>query len=68
MIAFSKLQMPNDAEASIQAAVNAASEHGKVGIVGYCFGGLLTCSPRASSTALRPPRHTTGAAWPDRRT
>lgn len=26
----------------IQAAINAASVHGKVGIVGYCWGGLLT--------------------------
>jgi carboxymethylenebutenolidase len=26
----------------IQAAINAASAHGKVGIVGYCWGGLLT--------------------------
>lgn len=26
----------------IQAAVNAAADHGKVGIVGYCWGGLLT--------------------------
>ena len=40
-IAFSKLQMPNTL-GDIQAAVSAASEHGKVGVVGYCFGGLLT--------------------------
>ncbi len=26
----------------VQAAINAASAHGKVGIVGYCWGGLLT--------------------------
>ena len=26
----------------IQAAIEAASVHGKVGVVGYCFGGLLT--------------------------
>ncbi|MDG2276561.1 MAG: dienelactone hydrolase family protein [Pseudomonadales bacterium] len=26
----------------VQTVINAASSHGKVGIVGYCFGGLLT--------------------------
>ena len=28
--------------ADVQAAINAAQAHGKVGVVGYCFGGLLT--------------------------
>ncbi len=40
-LAFQKLQMPNTL-ADIQAAIDAASIHGKVGVVGYCFGGLLT--------------------------
>ena len=40
-IAFQKLDHAialND----VQAAIDAASAHGKVGVVGYCFGGLLT--------------------------
>ena len=36
----------------IQAAVNAASAHGKVGIVGYCWGGLLTWRSACSLTGL----------------
>ena len=40
-IAFQDLARA-DALADIQAAVDAASAHGKVGVVGYCFGGLLT--------------------------
>ena len=40
-LAFQKLQMPNTL-ADIQAAIDHASAHGKVGVVGYCFGGLLT--------------------------
>lgn len=28
--------------ADVQAVVNTAAEHGQVGVVGYCFGGLLT--------------------------
>ena len=40
-LAFQKLQMPNTL-ADIQAAIDHASTHGKVGVVGYCFGGLLT--------------------------
>lgn len=40
-IAFEKLQMPNTL-ADLQAAINHASQYGRVGVVGYCFGGLLT--------------------------
>ena len=40
-LAFQKLQMPNTL-ADIQAAIDHASAHGSVGVVGYCFGGLLT--------------------------
>ncbi|MXW49472.1 MAG: dienelactone hydrolase family protein [Gammaproteobacteria bacterium] len=40
-LAFQKLQMPNTL-ADIQAAIDHASAHGRVGVVGYCFGGLLT--------------------------
>lgn len=28
--------------ADVQSAINKAAEHGKVGVVGYCFGGLMT--------------------------
>ncbi len=40
-LAFQKLQMQNTL-ADLQAAVHLASQHGKAGVVGYCFGGLLT--------------------------
>lgn len=40
-IAFQKLDM-NNTLADIQAAINCANEYGNVGVVGYCFGGLLT--------------------------
>lgn len=40
-IAFQKLDR-SLALQDIQAAIDAASVHGKVGVVGYCFGGLLT--------------------------
>ena len=39
-IALQKLQMPNTL-ADLQAAVDCAATHGRVGVVGYCFGGLL---------------------------
>ena len=40
-LAFQKLQR-EDALRDLQAAIEAASVHGKVGVVGYCFGGLMT--------------------------
>lgn len=40
-IAFQKLDRKLALQ-DIQAAIEAASVHGKVGVVGYCFGGLLT--------------------------
>jgi len=40
-IAFQKLDHES-ALKDLQAAIDAASAHGKVGVVGYCFGGLLT--------------------------
>jgi len=40
-IAFQKLDREQTLK-DLQAAVDAASVHGKVGVVGYCFGGLLT--------------------------
>lgn len=40
-LAFSKLDMANTLQ-DVQAAIDMASSHGKVGVVGYCFGGLLT--------------------------
>ena len=39
-LAFQKLQMP-DTLADLQAALGHASQHGRTGVVGYCFGGLL---------------------------
>ena len=39
-IAFQKLQMPNTL-ADLQAAAEHLAQYGKVGAVGYCFGGLL---------------------------
>ncbi len=40
-LAFQKLDHAK-ALGDIQTAINAAAEHGKVGVVGYCFGGLMT--------------------------
>jgi carboxymethylenebutenolidase len=40
-LAFQKLDRPLALQ-DIQATIEAASVHGKVGVVGYCFGGLLT--------------------------
>ena len=40
-LAFNKLQMPQTL-ADLQVAIDHAAGFGKVGVVGYCFGGLLT--------------------------
>ncbi|MEQ8663913.1 MAG: dienelactone hydrolase family protein, partial [Gammaproteobacteria bacterium] len=40
-IAFQDLALA-DTLKDIQAAIDAMAAHGKVGVVGYCFGGLLT--------------------------
>ena len=40
-LAFQKLDHAQ-ALADLQTAIDAAAAHGKVGVVGYCFGGLLT--------------------------
>ena len=40
-LAFEKLQMPQTL-ADLQSVVDYAGEQGSVGVVGYCFGGLLT--------------------------
>jgi carboxymethylenebutenolidase len=40
-LAFQQLDMQQTL-ADLQVAVNEAGKHGKVGVVGYCFGGLLT--------------------------
>ena len=40
-LAFQKLDMAQTL-ADLQATIQLAAQHGKVGVVGYCFGGLLT--------------------------
>ncbi|MCB1746080.1 MAG: dienelactone hydrolase family protein [Gammaproteobacteria bacterium] len=40
-IAFQDLRL-EDTLKDLQAAIDAVAAHGKVGVVGYCFGGLLT--------------------------
>ncbi|XOV81621.1 MAG: dienelactone hydrolase family protein [bacterium] len=40
-LAFQKLDMQQTL-ADLQVAISEAGKHGKVGVVGYCFGGLLT--------------------------
>jgi carboxymethylenebutenolidase len=40
-LAFNKLDRAKTLQ-DLQAAIESASTHGKVGVVGYCFGGLLT--------------------------
>lgn len=51
-IARGKLEMENTLR-DLQAAIDHAATAGKVGVVGYCFGGLLTwlCAGRASGVA-----------------
>ena len=51
-IARGKLQMP-DTLSDVQAAIDYLSKDGKVGVVGYCFGGLLTwlCAAGANNIA-----------------
>ena len=40
-LAFQKLDMAQTL-ADLQTTIDVAAQHGKVGVVGYCFGGLLT--------------------------
>ncbi|MFV8819358.1 dienelactone hydrolase family protein [Haliea sp. E17] len=40
-LAFNQLDMPTTL-GDLQTAIDHAASHGKVGVVGYCFGGLLT--------------------------
>ena len=40
-LAFEQLKL-EDALQDLQATINEAAKHGKVAVVGYCFGGLLT--------------------------
>jgi len=40
-LAFNKIDMGNTLK-DLQATIGVAAKHGKVGVVGYCFGGLLT--------------------------
>ncbi|MEL0137165.1 MAG: dienelactone hydrolase family protein [Halieaceae bacterium] len=40
-LAFQKLDM-SQTLADLQTSIHRAAQHGKVGVVGYCFGGLLT--------------------------
>lgn len=51
-LAFSKLNMSNTL-ADLQAGIDHLAGTGKVGVVGYCFGGLLTwlCAAKASNVA-----------------
>ncbi len=50
-IARGKLK-PENTLADIQSAINYLSAKGKVGIVGYCFGGLMTWIAAANATGL----------------
>ena len=55
-LAFQKLDM-SQTLADLQATIDAAANHGKVGVVGYCFGGLLTwlssCKPESGVGGFR---------------
>lgn len=50
-IAFNDLQMKNTL-ADVQAAVDHLSASGKVGVVGYCFGGLMTWMAAANTIGI----------------
>ena len=50
-IAFAKLSI-SDALTDIQTTVDTLSKYGKVGVVGYCFGGLLTWLSSCSVSGL----------------
>lgn len=50
-VAFRKLDH-DGALQDVQAAIDAASAHGKVGVVGYCFGGLLSWRAACRSDGL----------------
>lgn len=50
-IAFQQLDRAR-ALGDVQAAINHISSHGKVGVVGYCFGGLLTWLSACSLTGV----------------
>ncbi len=50
-LAFQKLDMTQTL-ADINAAVDEIAKEGKVGVVGYCFGGLLTWLTACSSTSI----------------
>lgn len=50
-IAMGKLEMPNTMS-DVQAAIDYLARDGKVGVVGYCFGGLLTWLSAASASNI----------------
>jgi carboxymethylenebutenolidase len=50
-IAMGKLEMPNTMS-DVQAAIDYLAGDGKVGVVGYCFGGLLTWLSAASANNI----------------
>ncbi|MCS5583273.1 MAG: dienelactone hydrolase family protein [Pseudomonadales bacterium] len=50
-IAMGKLEMPNTMS-DVQAAIDYLASDGKVGVVGYCFGGLLTWLSAASANNI----------------
>lgn len=63
-LAFNKLQMPqimND----IQAAIDYVTQSGNVGVVGYCFGGLLTWLSACSLNNLAAASSYYGGGVPD---
>ena len=50
-IAMGKLEMPNTMS-DVQAAIDYLAGDGKVGVVGYCFGGLITWLSAASANNI----------------
>ena len=50
-LAFQRLQMDRTLQ-DLQSVVDYAAAHGSVGVVGYCFGGLLTFLSAASVTGV----------------
>ena len=61
-LAFQKLDM-SQTLGDLQATIGAAANHGKVGVVGYCFGGLLTWLSSCNLNQVSGQQRRLRSAW-----